>query len=221
MIMSSPATTDSNTPVSSFPIISLSSPTVVNEFESACTKFGGFVLTDHGIPTELLDDVLSNGHSFFDLPDETKEKYNLQKYGAKWRGYMPVGGERSVHGTLVDFKEGLYLGDEHSPDDPMVKAGLPTFGSNVFANAELPGMRPLFQDYHERMKTLGNQMMDILSESLGLETNYLQDHVTQHDPVILPRMFRYLPQPPPLRNGDEVVYKDIQWGIGRHSDYGQ
>lgn len=56
-------------------------------------------------------------------------------------------------------------------------------------------------------------MMDLLSDSLGLDqTNYLQTHITQYNPVVLPRMFRYLPQSPDAT--------EIHWGIGRHSDYG-
>ena len=37
--------------------------------------------------------------------------------------------------------------------------------------------------------------MGILSLGLGLEQSYLEDHVTMRDPVILPRMLRYFPQP--------------------------
>jgi isopenicillin N synthase-like dioxygenase/HD superfamily phosphodiesterase len=196
------------------PIISWTSPTAVEEIDQACSTIGGFVLTDHGIPTELLDSILKTGHSFFELPEDVKQHYNLQKYGAKWRGYMPVGGERSVHGTRMDYKEGLYMGDEHSPEDPKVKASMPTFGSNVYADEELPEMRPLFHDYHKHMTALGNQMMDTLSDALGLETSYLQTYITQKDPVILPRMFRYLPQQP------QRSHHETSWGIGRHSDYG-
>ena len=46
---------------------------------------------------------------FFDLPLDTKQQYNLTLNGTRWRGYMPLGGENSVSGTVVDYKEGLYL----------------------------------------------------------------------------------------------------------------
>ena len=141
---------------------------------------------------------------------------------------MPLGGERSVKGKIRDFKEGLYLGDEHSPDDPHM--GLPTFGSNVFPDAELPGMKPLFLRYHEQMKGLGNRMMRLLALALDLPEDYLETHVTMHEPVVLPRMFRYLPQEEKslskesqqqlLPQDQPPQEQSPQWGIGEHSDYG-
>lgn len=200
-----------------FPTVSLSSPTVIDDIKRACTTIGGFVLIDHGIPTTFLGQVLATGHAFFALSDEKKDKYNLHKYGAKWRGYMPLGGERSEDGTLVDIKDGLYMGDEHSAENELAKANMPTFGSNVFPDAEIPEMRALLTQYHKRMKHLGDNMMDLLSQSLGLDATFLQTHVTKHNPVILPRMFRY---PPQQNTGGEDKGGEPHFGIGGHSDYG-
>lgn len=202
-----------------FPTVSLSSPTVIDDINRACTTIGGFVLIDHDIPTTLLDAVLATGHAFFDLSIEKKQKYNLQKYGAKWRGYMPLGGEYSEVGTMMDMKEGLYMGDDHSAENAMVKANMPTFGSNVFPDAELPDMRALFTQYHKRMTELGDNMMDLLSQSLGLDAAFLQTHVTKHNPVILSRMFRY-PGKNTEGEGQEGEGGQTHFGIGRHSDYG-
>jgi uncharacterized protein len=136
---------------------------------------------------------------------------------------VPVGDERNVHGTLVVYRyqEGLYMGDEHSPDDPLVKASAPTFGSNVFADAELLEMRAHFQYYHERMKMLGNQMIEYLSQALGLDdVSYLPTHVTEYKPVILPRMVRYRPPPTSSFESYDNPNEEPHWGIGRQSDYG-
>lgn len=80
-------------------IISLRSENVVEEVEKACSSWGAFSLIDHSIDADLLQQDLQTGHEFFQLPEKTKEKYNLQRQGAKWRGYMPAGGERSVRGV--------------------------------------------------------------------------------------------------------------------------
>ncbi|CAB9513633.1 Probable iron/ascorbate oxidoreductase DDB_G0283291 [Seminavis robusta] len=192
------------------PVISLSSPTAVSEIASACSTWGGFVLVHHGLDSALLDQVLTLGHQFFDLPLEIKEKYNLQLHGAKWRGYMPYGGERSCGGQQEDAKEGLYLGDEHPSDHPQL--GLPTFGSNVFPNEEIPAMKDVYVEYHKQMKELGNRMMRVLATGLELPEDTIEQNVTQYDPVILPRAFSYKPQ--------QAEQEGQQWGIGEHSDYG-
>lgn len=201
---------ETTAPMESPPVISLQSETIVQDIYDACSTWGALVLVDHGLNPELLQNVLATGHTFFELPN--KNDYNLQKHGSKWRGYMPLGGERSIQGKIRDYKEGLYMGDEHNSNHP--RMGLPTFGSNVFPEAEIPHMKSLFLDYHEQMKQLGNTMMCLLSKALGLkDKDYLNNHITLHDPVILPRMFRYLPRP-------QDANEDEYWGIGEHSDYG-
>jgi hypothetical protein len=50
--------------------------------------------------------------------------------GRAWRGYFPVGGELTS-GT-PDLKEGLYFGAEFDDDHPLVRAGTPMHGRNLF-----------------------------------------------------------------------------------------
>ena len=145
------------------PIISLTAPDAVSQITDACSTWGAFVAVDHGMSSDLQSSVLALGHEFFDLPLPVKQSYNLQQYGAKWRGYMPLFGERSVHGKLKDYKEGLYMGDNHDPLDPRVLQGLPTFGSNVYPEQQIPEMAATFEAYHQEMKDLGDRIMALLS----------------------------------------------------------
>jgi isopenicillin N synthase-like dioxygenase len=137
--------------------------TVITQIDEACRSWGVFVVVGHGLDHALLEAVLSNGHRFFDLPLDTKQQYNLTLNGTRWRGYMPLGGENSVSGTVVDYKEGLYLGDEHLPNDPRVLARVPTFGANVLPDNEIPEMRETMSRYLQGMRGLGDRMMDFLS----------------------------------------------------------
>ena len=196
---------------------------VVAEVKRACREWGGFVAVGHGINPSLLVETLRRGHAFFDLPLAVKEKYNLTRNGTRWRGYMPQGGERSENGVLVDFKEGLYLGEEHDATNPRVQARLPTFGTNVLPDVELPEMRDMVSRWLGAMKGLGDRMMDVLSLALGLRETYLREHVTERKPVVLPRLFRYPPQQKRGDDGDgggDTDGAEVRWGIGKHSDYG-
>uniref|UniRef100_A0A7S3VGP3 Non-haem dioxygenase N-terminal domain-containing protein n=1 Tax=Chaetoceros debilis TaxID=122233 RepID=A0A7S3VGP3_9STRA len=84
------------------PVISLTSNSVIQEIDEACSTWGAFVLTDHGIGPETLYRILDLGQEFFDLPLDTQIKYNLQEYGAKWQGFfVPIGGERSVNRKIA------------------------------------------------------------------------------------------------------------------------
>lgn len=101
--------------------------TVTRQIDTACRTWGAFVAVGHNVDEQLLEDALAVGHAFFNLPMDVKQKVNLTLNGTRWRGYMPMGGESSVSGTIVDFKEGLYLGQEHAATDPRELAKLPTF----------------------------------------------------------------------------------------------
>ena len=93
------------------PIIDLSGDRaeVARQVRAACSSWGAFVATGHGVPLQLLEEVLAAGHSFFNLPLEVKQRLCLTQQGTSWRGYMAQGGESSEHGARVDHKEGLYL----------------------------------------------------------------------------------------------------------------
>ena len=191
------------------PVIDFRAKDCAEQMRTACEEWGCFVAVHHGIEVELLQQTLQVGHAFFNLPDEVKRKYDLRNFGPRWRGYMPFGGETSLQGTKVDAKEGLYLGAEHDPRSPRVLAGLPTWGANVLPDEELPEMRGIVESALKALQALGDRCMNLLSVGLGLPAQHLQDQITEHEPVVLPRIFRY----PPVKAKD-------QWGIGAHSDYG-
>ena len=104
---------------------------------------------------------------------------------------MPMGGERSENATIEDFKEGLYLGEDHPSTSPYVLAKYPTFGQNILPDQEVPRLRNLVKEYTIEVVKLGNRMMDLVSLSLGLPEKYIQEHITKYEPVQLPRIFHY------------------------------
>jgi isopenicillin N synthase-like dioxygenase len=106
-----------------------------------------------------------------------------------------------------DQKEGLYFGAELAADHPLVRAGTPMHGPNLFP-AGLPGFREAVMDYMSALTRLGHRLMAGLALSLGLEESYFADRCTG-EPLILFRIFNY---PPPR---DPTL-----WGVGEHTDYG-
>lgn len=207
---------------------------VVADIDGALRGWGGFVCVGHGIEDALMKRMRTTAYALFALPDEIKSKVDLVHggAGAAWRGYMPIGGERSVSGSIEDFKEGLYCGEEHDPNNPRCLAGLPTWGQNVLPDAELPELREILQEYTTAVKKLGDTMMDLISLALGLPEDYIQEHVTQRDAVALVRCFHYPAQSPavqtakredgesPVKMARRISLEQMRWGIGPHSDYG-
>jgi isopenicillin N synthase-like dioxygenase len=102
------------------------------------------------------------------------------------------------------MKEGIYFGSDLDADHPLVKAGTPLHGPNLFPS-NMPEMRALVHEYLAAMTDLGHSLMTAMSLSLGLEESYFATHYTS-DPLILFRIFNY----PPHAGS----------GVGEHTDYG-
>jgi len=182
---------------------------VASAIERACREHGFFYVVGHGVDEELQQDLEHLSRRFFAQDRTTKMEISMDRGGRAWRGYFPVGGE--LTSGKPDVKEGIYFGAELADDHPLVKAGTPLHGPNLFPR-NMPELRQAVLRYMEAMTRLGHALMEGLALSLGLEASYFADRYTA-DPLTLFRIFNYPgdPQAP----GDEP-----RWGVGEHTDYG-
>src|SRR5581483_1935682 len=146
---------------------------------------------------------------FFARSAERKLAIRMERGGRAWRGYFPVGGE--LTSGKPDIKEGLYFGTELDATHPLVRAGTPMHGPNLFP-ADIPGFREIVLEYIAALTRLGHALMAGIALSLGLEETYFADRYTS-DPLILFRIFNYPPDTSPAA-------EENRWGVGEHTDYG-
>ena len=175
----------------------------------ACRDCGFFYVIDHGVDEHLQRRLEKVSHQFFAQDLQTKLEISMSRGGRAWRGYFPVGGE--LTSGKPDLKEGIYFGAELNDDHPLVKAGAPLHGTNLFP-ANMPQFRELVLEYIDAMTRLGHCLMAGISLSLGLEESYFAEHYTS-DPLILFRIFNY--PVPELKPQTESSL-----GVGEHTDYG-
>lgn len=175
----------------------------------ACREHGFFYVTGHGVDESLQARLEALSRRFFAQDVATKMQLRMELGGTAWRGYFPLGGE--LTSGRPDLKEGLYFGTELPPDHPLVVAGTPLHGANLFP-AHIAGFRETVLDYMAAMTTLGHGIVAAVAMSLGLERTYFADRYTR-DPLILFRIFNYPGDP--TAAGDEP-----RWGVGEHTDYG-
>ncbi len=129
----------------------------------------------------------------------------MPRGGRAWRGYFPVGAE--LTSGRPDQKEGLYFGEELSGGNPLVRAGTPMHGPNLFPAAP-EGLRACVLEYMAALTHLGHRLMAGIALSLELGESYFADRCTGQ-PLTLFRIFNYpAPRDPTL------------WGVGEHTDYG-
>ena len=178
---------------------------VAAQIDAACRQSGFFYVIGHGVDPDLQHDLLSLARQFFALPTAEKMHIEMSRGGKAWRGYFRVGDE--LTSGRPDQKEGLYFGQELPADHPLVQAGTPLYGPNLFP--EVPaGMRATVLQYIAALTELGQRLMAGVALGLGLPESYFAEHGTR-DPLALFRIFNY---PPPVSPG--------LWGVGEHTDYG-
>ncbi len=182
---------------------------VALEIHRACRECGFFYVVGHGVDERLQQRLEEVSRKFFAQAAETKLEISMSRGGRAWRGYFPVGNE--LTSGKPDLKEGIYFGAELGADHPMVKAGAPMHGANLFPPG-IPELRDVVLDYMNSMTRLGHLLMSGIALSLGLEESYFADRYTS-DPLILFRIFNY----PPARRAPEL---ESTWGVGEHTDYG-
>lgn len=174
----------------------------------ACRAHGFFYVVNHGVDEALCERLTRLSRQFFALDEPTKMRSRMALGGRAWRGYFPPGGE--LTSGRPDWKEGLYLGSELTADHPLVRAGTPVFGPNLFP--ELPGFKETILAYMEALTRLGHRLMEGIALSLDLPADYFIERYTR-DPLVLFRLFNYPSRPVPEG-------MDVGWGVGEHTDYG-
>jgi isopenicillin N synthase-like dioxygenase len=182
---------------------------VASQIGQACSEYGFFYITGHGVDEDLQRQLEALSHQFFTQDLETKLQIRMALGGKAWRGYFPVGDE--LTSGKPDLKEGLYFGAELDENDPRVRAGTPLHGRNLFP-ASIPLFRKTVLEYMEAMTHLGHALMRGIALSLGLEKSYFADRYTD-DPLILFRIFHY-------PSSAVVSEEEPLWGVGEHTDYG-
>jgi isopenicillin N synthase-like dioxygenase len=178
---------------------------VAAQIGKACRESGFFYIVSHGVNEGLQDRLRDLSRRFFALDIEIKMQVRMALGGRAWRGYFRVGDE--LTSGRPDQKEGLYFGAELAADHPLVRAGTPLHGHNLFPT-DPPGFRESILDYMAALTRLGHRLMAGIALSLGLEETYFTDRYTG-EPLTLFRIFNY---PPPR---DPAL-----WGVGEHTDYG-
>ncbi len=183
--------------------------TVAARIGEACREHGFFYIRGHGVEEGLQQRLEQLSREFFAQPLQRKLEIRMALGGRAWRGYFPVGDELTS-GT-ADLKEGIYFGAELEDDHPLVRAGTPMHGRNLFP-PRIRQFRDTVLDYLAAMTELGHRLMEGVALSLGLEPSYFAGRYTK-EPLILFRIFHYpraasKPESTPL------------WGVGEHTDYG-
>ena len=137
---------------------------VADQIGAACRDTGFFYVVGHGVREDLQRRLEDLSRRFFAQDLETKMAIRMERGGRAWRGYFPVGNE--LTSGKPDRKEGIYFGQELGSEHPMVKAGTPLHGANLFP-ASPAGFRETVLEYFDAVTAVGHAVMAAVAVSLA------------------------------------------------------
>ncbi|CAL5355862.1 unnamed protein product [Camellia sinensis] len=160
---------------------------------AASNKWGFFKLVDHGVPSEIVENMKARLNEMFDLPMEEKLK------GAR-SATMPLGycATNPDYGKNLPWAEILQL--LQSPQQVL------GFAEKVFGDQHQPFSEAMVE-YMEALDKLGMTIMEMLANGLGLQSDFLTKNFEEKDSTMI-RINKYPPCPLPEKC----------LGVGSHTD---
>lgn len=179
----------------------------LEQLRETSRDLGFFYLADHGIPADLIDDVLSLTRRFFDLPEN--DKLAIQMVNSPYfRGYNRAGLEHTQ--GKPDWREQVDIGPEQTPfpKAKQIETWQRLVGPNQWPTS-LPEFQPTILKYQAAVTKLGIELTELLAEALGQNHNVFAPVYTP-EPNQLLKIVRYPGRTTP----------NASQGVGAHKDSG-
>jgi isopenicillin N synthase-like dioxygenase len=164
-------------------------------------RFGFAIISDHGIPADLIARAEEKARAFFALPEEVKRGYHIAGGGGA-RGYTPFGIETAKGATAYDLKEFWHVGRELPPGHRFADVMAP----NVWPE-EVQSFRDTFLELFAAFDTAGLRILEAIARHLGLAPGYFADTVRDGNSVL--RLLHYPPIPGDGPNVRAGAHEDI------------
>ncbi|MBB1140027.1 isopenicillin N synthase family oxygenase [Myroides sp. WP-1] len=152
----------------------------VNEIGQAYEEIGFVALKGHFLDDQLVENLYTEVRNFFNLPLETKKKYEIPGIGGQ-RGYVSFGKEHAKGRSEGDLKEFFHFG-QYVEDNPELEKSYP---ANVLVE-ELPQFNPIGKETYQMLEKTGVYVLRALAIFLGLDEFYFDKFVKNGNSILRP-----------------------------------
>ena len=160
----------------------------VNEIGKAYEEIGFVALKGHFLDDQLVENLYSEVRNFFNLPLETKEKYEIPGIGGQ-RGYVSFGKESAKGRSAGDLKEFWHFGQYVSEGSKYEN----TYPENV-AVAEVPNFNTVGKEAYQMIEKTGKYVLRALALHIGLDEFYFDNKIKDGNSILRPIHY------PPITN---------------------
>lgn len=152
----------------------------VQEIGKAYEDIGFVALKGHFLNDKLVENLYSEVKNFFELPLETKEKYEIPGIGGQ-RGYISFGKEHAKGRSTGDLKEFWHFG-QYVEDDSRWATEYP---KNVQVE-ELPNFNVAGKETYQMLEKTGIYVLRALALYIGLDEFYFDKYLQEGNSILRP-----------------------------------
>lgn len=152
----------------------------IKEIGSAFENIGFVALSGHFLSDELVENLYAEIKKFFDLPQETKDKYEIEGIGGQ-RGYTSFGKEHAKGRKEGDLKEFWHFG-QYVEDNQKLAAEYP---DNVTVT-ELPKFNEVGKETYRMLEKTAQYVLRALALHLDLEETYFDEYIKNGNSILRP-----------------------------------
>ncbi|UPT70726.1 MAG: isopenicillin N synthase family oxygenase [Flavobacterium sp. JAD_PAG50586_2] len=160
----------------------------VNEIGKAYEDIGFVALKGHFLDDKLVESLYEEVRNFFQLPLETKEKYEIPGIGGQ-RGYVSFGKESAKGRSAGDLKEFWHFG-QYVSEGSKYEGQYP---DNVEVT-EVPKFNTVGKEAFQMIEKTGVYVLRALALHLGLDEFYFDKYVKDGNSILRPIHY------PPITN---------------------
>ncbi|KAI5649438.1 hypothetical protein M9H77_35443 [Catharanthus roseus] len=129
---------------------------IINKLRDACEKWGFFQIVNHGIPDNVMEEVIEATIKFHEQDPEIKKQYYSRD---------------TTKRVIFNSNFFLYNTSAATWKDTFLCKMAPVLPGWE----ELPEILSVMDEYGKNLQRIGYILYELLSESLGLDKNYLRD----------------------------------------------
>ncbi|GAA0745115.1 MULTISPECIES: isopenicillin N synthase family dioxygenase [Flavobacteriaceae] len=152
----------------------------IKEIGKAYEEIGFVALKGHFLDDKLVDNLYKEVKNFFDLPVDTKQKYEIPGIGGQ-RGYVSFGKESAKGKKEGDLKEFWHFG-QYVEDNPKLEEEYP---SNVTVE-ELPKFNEIGKETYRMLEKTARYVLRALALHLDLEETYFDQYIHNGNSILRP-----------------------------------
>jgi len=163
----------------------------IKDVGEAFEKIGFVALKGHFLNKNLVDKLYTEVNSFFNLPIETKIKYEIKGLNGQ-RGYTSFGKEHAKGRSVGDLKEFWHFGQEIKNENILNRK----YPANLEVN-EIPMFNKVGITSYKMIEKTGKEILRALSIYLNLDEFYFDKYIFNGNSIL--RAIHY----PPIKNKPE------------------